>query len=93
MIRRKKTSEERRLGQVIIEFTFSMIIVFLMIYSITKIFEWSGKEIVNRRIAHDTILTGQTLSRSYTNVSDSQQIAQISPFFSSGTAMNAIWDN
>ncbi len=76
-----------------IEFTFCMIIVFLMVYSITKIFEWSGRELTARRVGHTSRLTytDPSLTRSYTSAADSEQIAQISPFFSSGVDMNAVW--
>lgn len=87
-----RDKKQAKFGQVIIEFTFSMIIVFLMIYSITKIFEWTGREIVDRRLNHDSVLK-TTNVRAYTTIAESEQIAQISPFFSSGTPMNAIWDN
>ncbi len=84
-----------KFGQVLIEFTFSMIIVFLMIYAFTKIFDWSGREITNRRIMHDNVLksTSAGTQRGYNTVNDSEQIQQISPFFSSGTPMNAVWPN
>lgn len=92
-LRRKKG--EGYQGQTMIEFTFCMIIVFLMVFSLTKIFEWSGRELVARRLGHDTRLTytDASLTRSYTSAADSEQIAQISPFFSSGVDMNAVWNN
>lgn len=80
-------------GQTMIEFTFCMIIVFLMAYSLTKVFEWSGRELVSRRVDHTTRLTytDASLTRSYTTAAESEQISQISPFFSSGVDMNAVW--
>ena len=44
-------------GQVILEFTFSMIIIMLMIYAAIKIFLWAGSDLVERRIDHDRVLT------------------------------------
>jgi len=89
MLKKRRIKME---GQVMIEFTFSIIIVFLMIYSLTKIFEWSGKEFTDKRIQHDQVLRS-TNNRSYTSAADSEQIQQISPFYSNGADMNAIWTN
>ena len=91
MIRINK-KQNKNIGQVMIEFTFCMIIVFLMIFSLTKIFEWSGREFTNRRQQHDTVLRS-TATRDYVDPSDSEQIQQISPYFSGGADMNAIWTN
>lgn len=87
-----KMNHKKKVGQVMIEFTFSMIIAFLMIYSLTKIFEWSGREFTDKRLQHDQVLRS-TNNRSYTSIADSEQIQQISPFYSSGADMNAIWTN
>ncbi|MCA9401292.1 MAG: hypothetical protein KC713_06670, partial [Candidatus Omnitrophica bacterium] len=48
-------------GQAIIEFTFSMVIVFLMIYGVMKVFQWTGLDLANRRIAHESLLVGDVL--------------------------------
>lgn len=93
MLKSQRRKAAKLRGQTMIEFTFCMIIVFLMIYSITKVFEWSGRELVSRRVGHTSRLTtsGGGLTRSYTSAADSEQIAQISPFYSSGVDMNAVW--
>lgn len=49
------------IGQVMMEFTFSMIIVLLMIWAATQIFRWAGLDLVERRKAHDDVLTDLTL--------------------------------
>lgn len=54
---KKKRDFSLNKGQVLIEFTFCMIIVFLMIYAIMKIVQWTGLDMVNRRAAHDEVLT------------------------------------
>jgi hypothetical protein len=43
-------------GQVIIEFTFCMIVVFLMIFGLAKVFTWTGRDLAERSIAHDRLL-------------------------------------
>lgn len=93
MLRGLNQSASKPKGQTMIEFTFCMIIVFLMVFSLTKVFQWSGRELTARRLGHDSRLTytDASLTRSYTSAADSEQIAQISPFFSSGVDMNAVW--
>ena len=70
----------RKLGQVVIEFTFCLIIVLLMIYGVTKVFIWAGRDLVERRKAHDEILTSDVSPRQ-----------QITPDFYYPVKMNAIW--
>jgi len=43
-------------GQVILEFTFCMIIIMLMIYGLTKVAFWTGKDFAARSISHDNVL-------------------------------------
>ena len=47
-----------RKAQVILEFTFCMIIVLLMLFGITKVFLWTGRDFVGRSAAHDETLYG-----------------------------------
>lgn len=48
-------------GQVMVEFTFCMIIIFLMIYAIMMVLRWTGVDLAERRIAHEQQLrTGIT---------------------------------
>jgi hypothetical protein len=69
-------------GQVIIEFTFCLIIVLLMIYGVTKVFFWAGRDLVERRKAHDELL-----------ISGGSPPQQIAPDFYTPVKMNAIWVN
>ena len=69
----------RSSGQVILEFTFCMIIVFLMIYGVTKVFFWTGRDLAARREAHDAVLIGGG--------------DQLTPdFYTTLAKMNAIWN-
>ena len=76
-------------GQVILEFTFCMIIVLLMIFGITKVFTWSGREYAGRSAAHDSTLY-QTIDRDYDSMGDGP-LKQIDPYFYTAVKMNAIW--
>ena len=40
-------------GQVMLEFTFCMIVIMIMIFGITKVFFWTGNDLATRRISHD----------------------------------------
>ncbi len=51
-------------GQVLLEFTFCMIIVFLMMYGLFMVFRWTGIDLAGRRKAHDALLT-TSVHRSY----------------------------
>ncbi len=93
MLRIRHKNNKKILGQVIIEFTFCMFIVCLMIFSITKIFEWTGKEFVFRRQKHDAVLRDQKGVPGYWYANQSLQIQQISPYYSGGLPFNATWKN
>ena len=79
-------------GQVMIEFTFSLIVVMIMIYGLMKVFEWTGKDQAMRRITHDESLTAD-IDRSYhRNNPGEGPLKQIDPYFYTPISMNAIWD-
>jgi hypothetical protein len=74
-------------GQVILEFTFCMVIVLLMVYGITKILTWTGREYVGRITGHDETLFLSVPSR----YSDSGPVRQIDPYYYTPVKLNAIW--
>ena len=43
-------------GQVMVEFTFCMIILFLMMYGTTMVFRWVGLDLGRRQDAHEELL-------------------------------------
>ncbi len=67
-------------GQVILEFTFCMIIILLMIFGATKVFHWTGRDLVERQRAHDEVLRETVPPRQ-----------QIDPYFYTPTKINAIY--
>ena len=69
-------------GQVILEFTFCMIVILIMIFGIIKVFHWTGSDLVERQRAHTTVLLDSGLTPR----------EQIDPFFYAPVKMNAIWD-
>ena len=43
-------------GQSTIEFTFSMVLTVLLIVGMIKVFQWTGNDLAQRRIAHEAAL-------------------------------------
>ena len=76
-------------SQAIIEFTFCMIIVFLMIYAVIKIFRWTGLNLAERRRNHEEALVN-SIDRN--SGGPDGPLKQISPYFSRPTKMNTVWD-
>lgn len=73
-----------------LEFTFCMIIVFLMMFSLIMIFRWSGADLGQRRVAHDTLLIN-SIVEDY-NIPSEGPLSQIDPYFYQPVKMNAVWD-
>ena len=94
------TNKGPRKAQVIIEFSFCMIVLLLMLYSTMMIFHWTGIDIVGRRISYDNSLF-QSVSQDYSVVAGpgyswipkGGTIQQLNPNFYTPTLMNAIFRN
>lgn len=87
----KPRKNNKLYGQVIIEFTFCMIIVMLMMYSLIKIFRWTGVDLAERRIAHDvTLKSAVTRDYSASSLGDGP-MGQIDTYFYSPIKINAVW--
>ena len=71
-------------GQLLMEFTFTMIVILLMFWGVMMIFRWTGMDLAERRIAHEMTLTGNINGRF-----GPQQ--QLDPYFYEPISMNAIW--
>ncbi len=80
-------------AQVLIEFTFCMIVIFLMIYAAMMIFFWTGSDLSERRAAHDAALTMGNIVTDYdlTTLRNSP-LKQIDSYFYRPGRMNAVWD-
>ncbi|VAX38282.1 hypothetical protein MNBD_UNCLBAC01-1583 [hydrothermal vent metagenome] len=94
-------------AQAILEFTFCMIVVFLMIYGVVKIFQWTGLDLAQRRITHDQkLVAGINTAWGQCKTWDSNMpprclayfrdeegpLNQIDPYFYEPVRMNAVWD-
>jgi hypothetical protein len=47
---------QRRCGQAMIEFSFSMIVIVVLLIGMIKVFVWSGKDLLMRREMHESVL-------------------------------------
>ncbi len=88
-----------------LEFTFCMIVLFLMMYAIVMIFRWVGLDLGQRQQAHEDLLTtdidpnyGDCLVFNMTTMNcddlrpiESGPLTQIDPYFYTPDAMNAVW--
>ena len=59
---KKEHSGMTSVAQSTIEFTFVMVIIFLLAYGLIRIFRWAGLDLAERRWAHEQIITDKSLS-------------------------------
>ncbi len=91
-------------AQVMLEFTFCMIILFLMMYGIIMVFRWVGLDLGQRQHAHEAVLTAPIDSRYGQCVNfvlpggcveqravEAGPLSQIDPYFYTPEKMNAVW--
>jgi hypothetical protein len=51
----------RKNAQSTMEFTFVLIVIFFMVYGLIRVFRWGGMDLAERRWAHDTTLSNESL--------------------------------
>lgn len=68
-----------RKAQVSIEFTFSVIMALIMLYSVVMILRWAGLDLAERRLSHDQLLIKQNVG----------PLQQIDPYFHDPIELNA----
>ncbi|OGX27566.1 MAG: hypothetical protein A2787_05480 [Omnitrophica WOR_2 bacterium RIFCSPHIGHO2_01_FULL_48_9] len=79
-------------GQAIVEFTFSMLIVFIMIYAIVGIYQWTGIGLAERRMAHENSLIVPIVERHDAATFNQGPVRQLDPFFYKPRKLRVIWD-
>ena len=54
----QQLSAERRpaAGQTMVEFSVCMVAVIILMLGLIRVFVWTGKDLVDRRIAHESVL-------------------------------------
>lgn len=75
-------------GQAVIEFTFCMIIIFLMIYAIIMVLRWTGRDLADRRAAHEGLLRTSAATEVNGPYGPSMQI---NPYFYTPVGIKAVW--
>lgn len=104
----RKNKEKVPDAQVLIEFTFCMIIIMLMIYGLIMILRWTGVDLAERERAHESQLTtpiiedyGQCLVWNtdsipfvclQTTTMANGPLKQLDEHFYLPTPMNAVWE-
>ena len=81
---------KQRQAQVILEFTFCMVILMLMIYGVFRVFRWSAVDSAERRLAHDQKIFAP-IDEGY-GPPGNGPLKQIDPYFYKPIKMNAIWE-
>ncbi len=81
-------------AQSIVEFSFSMVILFVMVYGLTHIFQWTGVDTVKRQKTHDALMKQDAPKNpNYTSPQNSGVIEQLEPNFYRPVKMNAIFED
>jgi len=88
-LKHTKVRTQPKKAQIILEFLFSMIIVFVMMFGLFMIFRWVGYEFGWRRVEHDQRMLNSVVE-DYRAL-DQGPIEQIDPYFHKPAKMNAAW--
>ena len=70
-------------AQSTIEFTFVLIVIFLMAFGLIRVFRWAGMDLAERRWAHDHTLANEQLTTE----------EQLNPDFYRPKRMNSVYRN
>ncbi len=84
--RRKKSAE----GQVLLEFTFSIFVIFLFVYAFIKVFQWTGIGLAERGQVHQKFLSRNDVVENWGNNTDGP-LRQIDPYFYKPRKIRAVW--
>ena len=84
-----RQTHPKQIGQVLLEFTFCMAVVLIMIFSLAMILRWAGTDFARRRIVHEETLVQGTVAQGHTDSLIPQR--QLDPYFYRPVRMNAVW--
>lgn len=83
----------RAQGQVTLEFTFSMIIVILLMYGIIQVMSWIATSLAERRVSSDQSLTATVAVEDWNDIyTDPSPLTQLQPEFYSPKKMNLVFN-
>ena len=85
---------DTNLAQVTLEFTFSMILVLLLMYGVIRVMGWVALTLAERRVAHENSLTKQTSVESWKNIyKDPSPLLQLEPEFYTTNKMKLVFNS
>lgn len=80
---------KKKNAQAVIEFTFGMILVLLMVYALMSIFRWNGVSLAERRMAHENVLIAN-VEYNFGSAGSSPE-KQIDPYFHRSKKVRAVY--
>ena len=81
-------------AQVTLEFTFSMILVLLLMYGVIKVMGWLSLTLAERRVAHDYSLISRTDVEDWKNIyKDPSPLLQLEPEFYAANKLRLVFNN
>lgn len=87
-------SFKKKTAQVTLEFTFSMILVLLLMYGVIRVMGWLALTLAERRVAHDFSLTKQTDVENWQNIyKDPSPLLQLQPEFYTTNKLKLVFNN
>ena len=82
------------IAQVTLEFTFSMILVLLLMYGVVSVLTWTGLTLAERRVAHENSLTSRTDVENWKNIyTDPSPLLQLNPEFYATNKMRLVYNS
>ena len=85
--------DDGKTAQVTLEFTFSMILVLLLMYGVVRVLTWASLTLAERRVAHDHSLTLRTDVENWKNIErDPSPLLQLEPEFYTANKLGLVFN-
>ena len=85
---------KHKTAQVTLEFTFSMILVLLLMYGVIRVLTWASLTLAERRVAHEQSLTKRTDVESWRNIyTDPSPLLQLEPEFYTANKLRLVFNS
>ena len=83
---------KNKAAQVTLEFTFSMVLVLLLMYGVIRVLTWISLTLAERRVAHDHSLTSQAVLDDWRTPNDSP-LRQLQPEFYATNKLRLVFNS
>ena len=84
----------KKWGQVTLEFTFSMILVLLIMYGVIRVMGWLSLTLAERRVASENSLTKRTDVENWRNIyRDPSPLLQLEPEFYAANKLKLVFNS